>query len=249
MNDFHVTQINGGVVTPGDSPGFWLPPVSRGYANAQLDDYGRAEGSGDFLWRPGVSLRLQARFSHVNGALRGTAGFGFWNAPFANPRRPRPALPQAAWFFYASPPSDLPLRVSGSGQGWFASTIDAGSKTAVSLIPFAPSFLLLSRVPAFRTRFWPVVRRRLGISFQPVAASMMAWHSYQLDWRADGCRFYVDGKLLLATTFSPRGPLGFVCWLDNQYMALTLNGRFRWNTLPIFETQWLEVADLNLNML
>ncbi|MCZ7668428.1 MAG: hypothetical protein M5U34_15155 [Chloroflexi bacterium] len=77
-----------GVVTPGDSPGFWLPPVSRGYANAQLDDYGRAEGSGDFLWRPGVSLRLQARFSHVNGALRGTAGFGF-----GMPRLPIPGAP------------------------------------------------------------------------------------------------------------------------------------------------------------
>lgn len=249
MNDFHVFQMNGGVVTRADSLGFWLPPVKQGYANAQLDDYGGMAGAGEFLWQPGVSMQLQARFSHANGELRGTAGFGFWNAPFTDPTQSRVALPQAVWFFYASSPSDLPLRVNGLGQGWFASTIDAGSKTAVSLIPFAPLFVLLSRVPSFRRRFWPMVRRRLGISFQPVAAPMTAWHTYRLDWRADGCWFYVDGNLLLATPFSPRGPLGFVCWLDNQYMVLTLNGRFRWGALAISETQWLEVADLNLSRL
>ncbi len=246
MKDFRILQLNGGVVTPGEPANFYLPQGVEGYADAQIDDYGQGAG---FYRKRGVSMQLNARFSHASGILQGTAGFGFWNAPFADPTVRRLALPQAVWFFYASPPSDLPLRVHGPGQGWFASTIDAGARTAVSLIPLAPVYLLFSRSRRFRLHVWPMVRRRLGISFQPLPTPLTEWHSYRLEWLAAGCRFYVDGELVLATPFSPRGPLGFVCWLDNQTMTLTANGRFHWGTLPVPEAQWLEVADLSLSQM
>jgi hypothetical protein len=242
MDDFHVLAINGGAVTADASLLFELLPNKGGYADAQIDDYGDC----GFMWRAGSLLQLRARFSHEAGDLQGTAGFGFWNAPFADPSMKWPRLPQAVWFFYASPPSDLPLPMVGKGQGWFMGTIDAGTKTAVSTIPFAPLFLLLNRSRRFRVRYWPIVRRRLGISYKPLAVKMTDWHQYRLDWRAEGCLFYVDGELVYQTPFSPRGPLGFVCWLDNQYMVLTRNGRFRWGTLPLAEAQWLEVADLQI---
>ncbi len=246
MDEFRVLALNGGLVREGLPLHFWLPPGDAGYADAQIDDYGNRGGRRGFLWRPGVSLQVRARFSHEASVLRGTAGFGFWNAPFADPSVKGLTLPQAVWFFYASPPSDLPLPMTGEGQGWFVGTIDAGTKTAVSTIPFAPIFLLLNRYRAFRLRYWPVVRRRLSISFQPLHTKMTDWHQYRLDWRTDGCLFYVDGELVYQTAYSPRGPLGFVCWLDNQYMVLTRNGRFRWGTLPLAEEQWLEVADLEI---
>ncbi|MBE2224096.1 MAG: hypothetical protein IAF02_21330 [Anaerolineae bacterium] len=246
MDTFRVLTVNGGVVTEDVDFHFWLPPGGSGYADAQIDDYGDSGGRRGFVWRPGVSMRLKARFSHEPGELLGTAGFGFWNAPFADPSMKWPTLPQAVWFFYASPPSDLPLPLEGVGQGWFMGTIDAGTKKAVSTIPFAPIFLLLNRSRSFRLRYWPMVRSRLGISFKPVPVTMTEWHHYRLDWRSDGCLFYVDEELVYQTAFSPRGPLGFVCWLDNQYMVLTRNGRFRWGTMPLAEAQWLEVADLQI---
>jgi hypothetical protein len=249
MNEFRVLELNGGVVTDGAALRFWLPRGNGRYADAQIDDYGESGGWGGFSWRAGQSLQLRARFSHGAGELRGTAGFGFWNAPFADPSIKWPTLPQAVWFFYASPPSDLPLPLEGMGQGWFVGTIDAGTKTAVSTIPFAPIFLLLNRSRYFRVRFWPMVRRRLGISFKPLPVVMTDWRQYRLDWRSDGCLFYVDEELVYQTAFSPRGPLGFVCWLDNQYMVLTRNGRFRWGTLALAEEQWLEVAELKIKRL
>lgn len=245
-------EMNGGRVE--DRP-FWrfqLPPTAAGYADAQIDDYGRVRQTKrghsrrHYPWRPGVHLHLRARFSHEVGSLQGTAGFGFWNAPFGDPTVPWPTLPQAVWFFYASAPSDLPLAESGPGRGWFAATLDATTGRAMSMIPLAPLVLLLNQWPPLRRQLWPIVRRRLGISFQPLAAAMTAWNDYELLWRDDGCAFLVNGRTILHTPFSPRGPLGFVCWLDNQYLVLTSNGRFRWGTLTTKEIQWMEVDRLRI---
>lgn len=250
LADFRLLELHGGLVTAGSATICWLPPVAAGYADAQFDDYGLSGlegveyGRGRFRWGPGLSMSLKARFSHEADQLRGTAGFGFWNAPFGDPSVRWPALPQATWFFYASMPSDLPLALEGAGRGWFVATLDAGRGTAVSLIPLAPIILLLNRAPALRRRLWPLVRRRLGISFAPIPATMTTWHHYELSWLSSGCTFMVDGEIILHTAHSPRGPLGFVCWLDNQYMAVTVDGRFRWGVLSVPATQWLEVQDL-----
>jgi hypothetical protein len=243
-------EINGGQVTAvGDGRyQFQLPAGVNGYADAQIDDYG-GRARRHYPWQPGVDLRLTARFSHDNGALQGTAGFGFWNAPFGDPTVPWPALPQAAWFFYGSPPTDLPLAAEGPGRGWFAATLDAGRWPALALTPLALPVLLLNQVGRWRRRIWPWVQRRLAISFQPLTAPMSEWGHYRLQWRPDGCAFWVDGQIVHQTSHSPRGPLGFVCWLDNQAMVATANGRFRWQTLPLPEAQWLEVADLEIQLL
>ena len=248
-------EMNGGQVSEAPYWRFQLPPIEQGYGDAQIDDYGRIRQThrwqfrSHFPWRPGVHLHLKARFSHAAGDLVGTAGFGFWNAPFGDPTIPWPALPQAAWFFYASEPSNLPLAKEGPGRGWFTATLDATTVQALTMIPVAPFILLLNQWPRLRRRCWPVIRRRLGISFQPLAVDMTAWHTYDLLWRDDGCEFRVDNNLIRQTPFAPRGPLGFVCWLDNQYMVLTVNGRFRWGILPTTETQWMEVKNLQITAL
>lgn len=241
----HVIALNGGRVEQAETCTFHLSPEVVGYADAQIDDYGGRGGA--FHWWPGTTLSLRARFSHDVSTLQGTAGFGFWNAPYGDPSRRRPRLPGAAWFFFASAPSDLPFAPEGAGRGWFAGTIDVRPSAAVAMLPLSPAVLLLNQIAAARHRIWPAVRWRLGIHAKSIAADMTTWHDYRLEWRTDGTRFLVDGAPLLVTPQSPRGPLGFVCWLDNQYLMLTPRGRFRAGTHHTGIQQWMEIADLRLD--
>ncbi|GJM40492.1 MAG: hypothetical protein DHS20C20_07740 [Ardenticatenaceae bacterium] len=249
MSQFRVLEMNGGKVL-GERPfstnqlQLHLPICPNGYTNAQIDD---CEGRRNaYPWLPGTQLTLRARFSHEASELVGTAGFGFWNAPFGDPTVPWPTLPQATWFFFGSPPNDLPLAQNKPGRGWFASTLDATTWRAWRLAPLAPVVLLLNQFGGLHRRIWPWVQRQLQISFQPIAERMTDWHEYKLDWQPSGCSFWVDGRLIHQTPFSPRGPLGFVCWIDNQYMVVTGNGRFRWGTLAVTLPQFLEIDDLHI---
>ncbi len=243
---FRQVEINGGRVERGECLRLILPPTAGGYADAQIDDYGetaidRKRRRRDYPWRPPVSMHLRARFSGPSGQLLGTAGFGFWNAPFGDRAVAGLAAPQACWFFFASPPSDLPLAALGPGRGWFAATLDATTSRAWSMAPLAPIVILLNQVDWLRSRIWPAVRQRLGITYAQLELPIEQWHTYELIWRVDGCRFIVDGQMMLQTTLAPLGPLGFVCWLDNQYLIATNRGRLKWGVLPTRQEQWLEV--------
>jgi hypothetical protein len=239
-------ELNGGLVIGDETIRLILPPTAQGYADAQIDDYGPAAGRDHYPWNPGTELALRARFSHGRHELAGTAGFGFWNAPFGDPTVRFPALPQVAWFFYASPPSDMPFPENGPGRGWFAGTMDAGTSTALLTAPLALPMLLLNQFQSLRRRIWPGVRRCLQISFTPLKAPMDSWQEYRLLWQPEGCTFFIGEEIVLQTSHSPRGPLGFVCWIDNQYLVATPSGRFRWGTLPTTQTQTLEIANLLL---
>jgi hypothetical protein len=245
-----VLTVGGGQVSGAETLRFTLPPGGPAYADAQIDDYGgaRPPGAARFAHRPGVALSLRARFSHSAAELRGTAGFGFWNAPYGDPTQRRPSLPAAVWFFFASAANDLPF-APPPGHGWFAATLDATTPRALAMAPLAPAVLLLNQFAPLRRRLWPAVRRRLGVHAAPPAVDLRHWHDYRLEWRREGCRFSVDGVPILTTPTAPRGPLGFVCWLDNQYLVLTPRGRFRAGALPVAEEQWLEVTDLAIRSL
>lgn len=249
MNKWRHLELNGGQVRQDESGllHLELQPVTEGYADAQIDDY-RGQPRKQYRWRPGTTLELSARFSHHAGELVGTAGFGFWNAPFGPGTGALPALPRAVWFFYASPPGDLPLAPAGvPGRGWFAATIDATNARALALAPLAPLVLLASQSGALQRRLWPLVRRSLQISFTPVEVDMREWHHYRLRWQEDGVFFEVDGKSLLNTPSRVQGPLGFVCWIDNQYLTLTPRGRVGWGVLPVRTRQWMELRELRFD--
>ncbi|MDX1616008.1 MAG: hypothetical protein R3300_16970 [Candidatus Promineifilaceae bacterium] len=241
-------EINGGRVFLDDPWRLELPAGRRGYADAQVDDYGGLARK-DYPWTPGTNLSLRARFSHESGTLQGTAGFGFWNAPFGDPTIRIPALPKAAWFFYASAPNDLPFPISGAGRGWFAGTLDAATPRALALVPLAPLVITLNNASAVRRRLWPWLRQQLAISYAPMSVDMRKWHWYQLAWGPEEVRFLVDGDVVLTTRPAPGGALGFVAWLDNQYLVARPTGRLRWGTLSTAETQWLEVKDVRLQSL
>jgi hypothetical protein len=57
-------------------------------------------------------------------------------------------------------------------------------------------------------------------------------------------RFSVDGEPVLEDAPSPRGPLGFVMWLDNQAMVVTPQGRVGWGLLDVPGREWMEVDRL-----
>ncbi len=232
--------VGAGRVTP-DDDGIRLSThgaTARIYSDAQVDDYGRR---GIRLpRRPPLTIRLRARFSHPAGVLRGTAGFGLWNYPWAR----IPAPPRAIWFFYASAPSDMALALGVPGRGWKAAAIDTGRLRALALAPLAPLAVSLMRSYAGYRVLWPYIQRAVGVAETPLATNMDAWHRYEIVWGERVSSLAVDGAIILADVPSPRGPMCFVAWLDNQYLVVTPQGRFGWGLLDAPEAQWLELEDL-----
>lgn len=225
----------------------------RHYSNAQIDDY-QGLPRRRFVWRPPLRLTVRARFSHPaigpGPTLQGTAGFGFWNDPFLMTGARLPTLPRAVWFFFSSPPSNMKLDLSTPGYGWKAATIDALRPIALPLALAALPAIALMNIPSIYRRVWPPIQSALQIEETQIDLDMTAWHTYTLDWDVEGAQFAIDDPATpLLQAPSPRGPLGFVLWLDNQYLVATPWGRFRWGVLDVGAEQWLEVDRLSIEPL
>ena len=221
---------------------------ARSYRLAQLDDYS-ALPRRRFAWQPGLSLVLQARSSDMESP--GTWGFGLWNDPFSmgilggGALLRLPALPNAAWFFFASPQNYLSLRDDLPSQGSLASAFCTPRWPSALLALGAPVLPLLA-IPA-------IVRlvRRLGRRIVRQAAAALPvypteWHTFRIEWISNLTSYQVDGQTVLQTSFSPLGPLGLVIWIDNQYAALLPSGRMHYGMLPTSEPAWIEVRDLEI---
>lgn len=238
--------VGGGAVETGGEGGglrfLTRDAGGRRYADAQIDDY-QGLPRRRFPWRPPLTLRVRARFSHPEGQLKGTAGFGFWNDPFAMTGLRAPALPRALWFFYASPPANMALALDVPGNGWKAATLDATRLPALLWAPLAPLLVPLMNFRPLYRRLWPPVQRALAVAEAPLdaLADMTAWHDYRLEWGRQEARFFVDERLVLEAPRSPRGPMGFVMWLDNQYAVATPQGRFGWGLVDAPGEQWMAV--------
>ncbi len=223
-----------------------LPQADAGrYSDAQIDDTAGLSRRAH-RWRPPVTLSLHARFSHPAGELRGTAGFGFWNVPFGPGASRIPALPRALWFFFGSPPHSVPLAAGVPGHGWKAASLDAGRPAALCWAPLSPLATLAMRAEGIYQWLWPHIQRALAVREALVPAEMTGWHAYLLEWRPDEARCWVDDELLLSVPVPPRGPLGFVAWMDNQYAIASPRGRFGWGLLDVPQPQWLEITDLHI---
>jgi hypothetical protein len=212
----------------------------RRYTNAQLDDASDLP-RGRYRWQPPLRMMIRARFSHPADTLRGTAGFGFWNYPLALRGQPSATLPQAVWFFFASPPSNIKLDQHAPGYGWKAATIDTLRPAALRLIPLAPLAMAAMNIPPLYRQLWPPIQQAVGVCEQPLAVEMTDWHIYALEWLPDRVRFTVDGQMVLEDAPAPGGPLCFVLWLDNQYAIVTPWGRFGWGLVDMPGDQWIAV--------
>ena len=226
-------------------------PAGR-YRLAQLDDYsGLSRRS--FRWQAGFYISLEARASHPN--IPGTWGFGVWNDPFSMGLLNRagegrkttslrlPALPDTAWFFYASPPSYLSVRDDLPAQGWLAATFRASSVPPAVLATAILGIPLLLFPPVVR-----IIRRALRKFVTQDAALLVLdpseGHRYDLTWEREAVIFQVDGQNVLKTSVVPKSNLGLVIWLDNQYMALSPGGRIGYGMHANPEPAWIEVRNI-----
>lgn len=243
-------QGGSGQVTP-LGPDAWHLALSatpaRTYALAQLDDYLSLPRS-RFRWQAPLHLDLEARVSASD--LPGTWGFGLWNDPFAMPlgirgsARRYPALPNAVWYFHASPQNALALRDDLPSNGFLAATYSAPTWPSLALLPALPMLLGLLWPPSAR---W--LRRLLRQFIRQDAIRLdhdvTTWHHYSLRWLPDRARFSVDGNVVFETTIVPRGRLGLVIWIDNQYAAFTPQGRVRFG-LEAMPPAWLKIRGLRI---
>ncbi len=235
--------------TPGlPTPGLRLinkATTAHTYSNAQVDDYAGLFRRA-FPWQPPVTLTVRARFSHPAGELLGTAGFGFWNAPFAAGSGQWPTLPRAIWFFYASPPANLALARNIAGNGWKAATLDAWRMPFLFLAPTAPLAMPLMRIRPLYQLLWPLAQRAIGVQEALLPTTLTEWHTYTLVWGRSAARFLVNDEVVLQCAISPRGPLGLVIWKDNQTMTITPWGSFRHGLVACDQEQWMEVERVEI---
>ena len=224
------------------------------YADAQIDDYGELARS-KFPWKPPLKLTVCARSSlpaamkmeDSTNVLCGTAGFGFWNYPFSA-RGDILMLPEAIWFFYASPPSNMALVPDSPGWGWKAQVIDCmRAETLLAIVPtaLATGWALLTNRTRSAQRW---LQRLSGAKEALLPADMTQWHTYSLEWGRSEALFWVDGVLALRVAQPPTRPLGFVAWIDNQYAVATPRGVLRFGTVTS-GPQWLELDSISIEPL
>ena len=246
---------NGGEVTE-LSQGTWRLSIPQGPASvyrwAQLDDYMHLSRK-NFLWqtppeRDPLVLEVDARVSDPE--IPGTWGFGFWNDPFnagmsiAGTARRLPMLPNAAWYFYASPPNHLALH-DHPGDGMLAATFSS---------PRIPPLLLglgLPAVPLLAIR--PTARLLMGVARKVIRddavrldVDLTVWHHYELRCEQERVIFRMDEQEIFSTTAAPRGRLGLVAWIDNQYAAVRPNGTFGYGVLANPKPVWMEMKALSV---
>jgi len=224
-----------------------IPAAGRfGYRLAELDDHGSLRRR-NFPWNPPLSLSLQARVS--SQGLPGTWGFGWWNDPFSfmmayNKVVPRlPTLPQAIWFFHASPQNYLSFVDNQPAAGFLVATFSSRKVPLALMVLTSPilSLTLLSRTAQLVRRLFRKVVLQASTLIHTIETD---WHTYNLLWEPDRVSFHMDEILLLETDIAPQPPLSLVMWVDNQYAALPPTGRLKFGTLPNPEPAWLEIRDI-----
>jgi hypothetical protein len=233
-----------------------LAPTPQGtYADAQIDDYGKLARA-NFPWQPPLRMEVRARSSQTvgvglydqpdqsNGLLRGTAGFGFWNYPFSA-RGDILMLPEAIWFFYASPPSNMALVPGMRGWGWKAQVVH--SMRAEALLAILPTAIttVWGRITHDSRAAAHWLQRLSGTSETLLTAEFTEWHTYVLEWHTTEATFWVDNTEVLHVPKPPTRPLGFVAWLDNQYAIATPQGVLRFGTVAC-DAQWVEMDSVNI---
>lgn len=224
-----------------------IPPGSPDrYRLAQLDDYGYVRRS-KFKIQKKMKLELTARAS--NKKLPGTWGFGIWNDPLSmgilsSLRGFRwPAMPQAAWFFYAGPGSYLSLRNDLPAEGWIASTFNSTRRSLLSLSMRLP-LLPLIFIPSVNKKLRNYLSSIILQDAETIPVKVTEWNRYALVWEPERSIFKVNGEKVLDTKTSPNAPLGIVIWIDNQYAAWTPEGRIRYGMSGSSHPSWIELKNL-----
>jgi len=226
------------------------------YTDAQIDDYTMLSRSA-YPWKPPLRMTVRARFSlpavnknNLNAnknILRGTAGFGFWNNPFSL-KGDVHALPEAIWFFYSAPPSNMVLVPDVPGWGWKAQSLHNMRLGVLShVLPLSITSVYARLTGNLRpASYW--LQRFAGANEALMNNDLTRWHIYKLEWHPHESIFWVDNTLILRARQAPTRPLGFVAWVDNQYAITTPQGKFRFGTIDS-GAQWLDIDYIKIKSL
>jgi len=143
--------------------------------------------------------------------------------------------------------SPVPAALVQAGQahppnGFFAGTFRSPRWPTPLLAPALLALPLLALRPVSR-----LLRRMAGGVIQQdgraVDVDVTQWHAYTIRWQTDAVAFLVDGAEILRTPLIPRGPLGLVLWIDNQYAAWRPDGSLGYGTLEN-PAAWLEIENV-----
>ncbi len=159
----------------------------------------------------------------------GTWGFGLWNDPFSislglrgSPSR-LPTLPNACWFFHASAENHLSFQNHLPGNGFLAQTFASPVIPALLLAPAAITLPFLGiRTVARALRH--IAGNLIREDATHLSVDYTQWHEYQLGWHPKRVEWAIDGIPVYESPVSPKGPLGIVIWVDNQYMSWQPDG-------------------------
>jgi hypothetical protein len=258
IQHWSLQRIGGGIITDTDGIlrlSFQETSVDK-YTDAEINDYSMARRS-HYHWQPPLCMSLRARASHQaarpyatgveTNDLKGTAGFGFWNAPFALAKRVG-RLPEAVWFLYTSPPTQLCLVPDIPGWGWKAQVVHAHRPGAMLALPPTLATVAWARVSGKERPARQWIQRLSGAHEALLEADLSSWNEYRLDWTNEAATFFINGIQVHRVDNPPRGPLGFVAWIDNQYAVATPRGVFRSGVLKT-DKQWLDLADISIESL
>jgi len=206
-------------------------------SDAEIDDH-RTAPRWNLHWTPPLTLTIRARFSHPAGELRGTAGFGFWNDPFdwtGNVQAP----PNALWFFYASPESDMAFVRGARGHGWRAAFLNGGKADRVTMAVGNALF----RIPAMSKLIFAAAEKRMDAAeYLLDDVDMTQWHEYRIEWRAAEAVLFVDAVEKFRAKNPPTTPLGFVAWVDNNATTMGPGKEFSFTRISVPEREWMELA-------
>lgn len=211
-------------------------------SDAELDDH-RTVPRFRLAWTPPLRMTVRARMSHRAGEMLGTAGFGFWNDPFdwvGNVQAP----PNALWFFYASPQSDMAFAHGIRGHGWKAALLNGGraDKLTMALGNF------VFRLPGMSKLVFRLAQTRIHAYEQVLDdVALTDWHEYRIDWLSHEARFFVDGVEVFRAPNPPTVPLGFVAWVDNNAAAMGPGREFAFKRIAIPQRQWMELARVTIS--
>jgi hypothetical protein len=213
----------------------------RKLSDAEIDDHRTAPRK--FLaWSPPVRMTVRARMSHRAGEMLGTAGFGFWNDPFdwvGNVEAP----PNALWFFYASPQSDMAFVPEVAGNGWKAAMLNGGRADPLTMA--VGNFVF--RLPGMSKVVMNLAQTRLNAGERVLGnVAMNEWHEYQIDWSREAAVFFVDGREVLRVARPPTVPLGFVAWVDNNAAVMGPGRAFDFQRIAVPQRQWMELSYIRL---
>ena len=242
--------MNGGQVIGSvkDGLAFTLPLVGNKYCLAQVDDYARLPRH-QFPHYPPLRLQLEARLSAPD--LPGTWGFGFWNDPFSfcldknGLTRALPVLPNAAWFFYGSSANYLSLHEDQPSAGFHAKVFKAPRLPGLFSLLALPILPLLF-VPFFTRCFRRLARLLIKEDARQIKLPLTEWHHFDVSWVEDQVSFFVDGSVILNSHLSPKGPLGCVLWMDNQYLWFDPSGKPGYGFEDIRHQQYLRIRRFSI---